>query len=134
MSEDFVKNANLLKTMLIIVYDDHGGFYERVDSLADAVPLLGQNSGKLGPRVPGFVVSPWTPARLVLKDTFSPGLLQIKRGVNSGIYAQEKTADSRCHNAFGRPGAFEDHAIPEIATDRNERHRSRRAELAGLRG
>ena len=71
MSEDFVKNANPLKTMLIIVYDDHGGFYEHVDSLAAAVARLGQNSGKLGPRVPGFVVSPWTPARPVLKDTFS---------------------------------------------------------------
>jgi phospholipase C len=32
--------------------------------------LTGQSSGKLGPRVPAFVVSPWTPARSVLKDTF----------------------------------------------------------------
>ena len=65
-------NQNRLweKTMLIIVYDEHGGFYDHVDPPNDRVPLLGQNSGKLGPRVPAFVVSPWTPRRTVLKDVF----------------------------------------------------------------
>jgi phospholipase C len=64
------KNPNWLNTMLIVVYDEHGGFYDHVQPPSDAVPLLGQNSGKLGPRVPAFVVSPWTPAGLVLKDQF----------------------------------------------------------------
>lgn len=64
------KNPNWLKTMLVIVYDEHGGFYDHVQPPSDAVPLIGQNSGKLGPRVPAFVVSPWTPAGLVLKDVF----------------------------------------------------------------
>jgi phospholipase C len=63
-------NPNWQKTMLIIVYDEHGGFYDHVDPPADAVPLLGQNSGKLGPRVPAFVISAWTRARSVLKDVF----------------------------------------------------------------
>ncbi len=64
------RNPNWEKTMLIIVYDEHGGFYDHVQPPTDSVPLLGQNSGKLGPRVPAFVVSPWTPARTVLKDVF----------------------------------------------------------------
>ena len=63
-------NANWLKTMLIVVYDEHGGFYDHVQPPSDALPLIGQNSGKLGPRVPAFVVSPYTPAGLVLKDVF----------------------------------------------------------------
>jgi phospholipase C len=63
-------NPHWQKTMLIIVYDEHGGFYDHVDPPSDAVPLLGQNSGKLGPRVPAFVVSAYTPARTVLKDVF----------------------------------------------------------------
>jgi phospholipase C len=63
------------KTMLIIVYDEHGGFYDHVDPPTNATPLLGQNSGKLGPRVPAFVVSPFTPAGLVLKDTFDHGTI-----------------------------------------------------------
>lgn len=68
-------NANWLHTMLVIVYDEHGGFYDHVQPPADATPLTGQNCGKLGPRVPAFVVSPWTPGGLVLKDTFDHGTI-----------------------------------------------------------
>jgi phospholipase C len=68
-------NPNWMRTMLIIVYDEHGGFYDHVQPPDNATPLLGQNSGKLGPRVPAFVVSPWTPAGLVLKETFDHGTI-----------------------------------------------------------
>jgi phospholipase C len=63
-------NPNWQKTMLVICYDEHGGFYDHVQPPSNAVPLTGQNSGKLGPRVPAFIVSPWTPAGMVLKDVF----------------------------------------------------------------
>ena len=68
-------NPNWAKTMLIIVYDEHGGFYDHVDPPDNATPLTGQNSGKLGPRVPAIVVSPFTPAGLVLKDVFDHGTI-----------------------------------------------------------
>lgn len=64
------RNPHWAKTMLIVVYDEHGGFYDHVDPPTNATALIGQNSGKLGPRVPAFVISPFTPAGLVLKDTF----------------------------------------------------------------
>ncbi|MEU6324736.1 alkaline phosphatase family protein [Streptomyces sp. NPDC047009] len=57
-------------TMLLVVYDEHGGFYDHVEPPIVSTSLTGQGSGRLGPRVPAFVVSPWTPARSVLKDTF----------------------------------------------------------------
>jgi phospholipase C len=57
-------------TMLVIVYDEHGGFYDHVQPPSSEVPLAGQPSGKFGPRVPAFVVSPYTPAGLVLKDVY----------------------------------------------------------------
>jgi phospholipase C len=63
------------KTMLIVVYDEHGGFYDHVDPPSNATPLLGQNSGKLGPRVPAFVISPFTPRGLVLKNVFDHGTI-----------------------------------------------------------
>lgn len=68
-------NPNADKTMLIIVYDEHGGFYDHVEPPDNATPLTGQFSGKLGPRVPAFVVSPYTPAGLVLKDVFDHGTI-----------------------------------------------------------
>jgi phospholipase C len=67
---DSERNPAWLQTILIIVYDEHGGFYDHVEPPLVATSLTGQGSGRLGPRVPAFVVSPWTPARSVLKDTF----------------------------------------------------------------
>ena len=66
-------NPNWADTMMIVVYDEHGGFYDHVDPPDNATPLLGQNSGKLGPRVPAFVISSYTPAGLALKDTYDHG-------------------------------------------------------------
>jgi hypothetical protein len=63
-------NPKWEKTMLVIVYDEHGGFYDHVQPPINAVPLAGQTTGKLGPRVPAFVVSPYTPAGLVLKNVY----------------------------------------------------------------
>jgi len=64
------KNPAWRQTMLLIVYDEHGGFYDHVEPPVASTSLTAQGTGRLGPRVPAFVVSPWTPARTVLKDTF----------------------------------------------------------------
>src|SRR5260370_32640598 len=56
--------------MLIIAYDEHGGFYDHVPPPA-ALPTgwTGQVHGfkfdQLGPRVPAVVVSPWIPGGLI---------------------------------------------------------------------
>jgi phospholipase C len=67
---DPAKNPAWRQTMLVIVYDEHGGFYDHVEPPIASTALTAQGTGRLGPRVPAFVVSPWTPARTVLKDTF----------------------------------------------------------------
>jgi phospholipase C len=67
---DPIRNPAWRETMLLVVYDEHGGFYDHVEPPIVATSLAGQSSGRLGPRVPAFVISPWTPARSVLKDTF----------------------------------------------------------------
>jgi phospholipase C len=82
-------NPNWAKTMLIIVYDEHGGFYDHIDPPDNATPLRGQNSGKLGPRVPAFVVSPFTPAGLVLKDVFDQ---RHYRGYGAAALLQSQSA------------------------------------------
>ena len=67
------------KTLLVITYDEHGGFYDHVvPPIADVRtrPMIVSDGGPSGPgpftsstlvthygaRVPTFVVSPWTPA------------------------------------------------------------------------
>jgi phospholipase C len=64
------RNPAWRETMLLVVYDEHGGFYDHVEPPVVPTSLSGQGTGRLGPRVPAFVVSPWTPARSVVKDTF----------------------------------------------------------------
>ncbi len=56
------------KTMVILTYDEHGGFYDHVPppAAADDSPALRQ----LGPRVPAFVISPWVGKASVSKTVY----------------------------------------------------------------
>ena len=69
------KNEELWQSsLLIIVYDEHGGFYDHVPQ-PPAIPPdtyrdgSGFNFNELGVRVPAVVVSPWL-AQGVISDTF----------------------------------------------------------------
>ncbi len=57
------------RTLLLIVYDEHGGFYDHVEpeNAADDDPAF----DKLGLRVPAIVVSPWVERGLVSHKVFS---------------------------------------------------------------
>jgi phospholipase C len=56
------------KTLVVITYDEHGGFYDHVPPPAaeDDHPAL----RKLGPRVPALVISPWVAERQVATTVF----------------------------------------------------------------
>ena len=64
------------KTLFIITYDEHGGFYDHVEPPTHVetknpdgsvtqtpIPPLSVGEPRLGVRVPGFVISPWHPGR-----------------------------------------------------------------------
>jgi len=55
------------KTLLVVTYDEHGGFYDHVEPPA-AAPVSGV--GRYGVRVPALVVSPWVNRGAVAKDVF----------------------------------------------------------------
>ncbi|HEV7912417.1 MAG TPA: alkaline phosphatase family protein [Albitalea sp.] len=57
------------RTLLIVTYDEHGGFYDHVQPPNDAPPLSGSFT-KLGPRVPAFLVSPLVGRASVVHDRF----------------------------------------------------------------
>lgn len=46
------------KTMLIITYDEHGGFFDHAPPLPVPASAGGRNFDTTGPRVPAFIVSP----------------------------------------------------------------------------
>ena len=57
------------KTLLVITYDEHGGFYDHQQPPNDAPPLRGGRT-TLGPRVPTFLVSPWIKRQDVIHSRF----------------------------------------------------------------
>ena len=50
--------ARWAKTMLVITYDEHGGFFDHFAPLSIPTMVAGQQIARTGVRVPGFVVSP----------------------------------------------------------------------------
>jgi phospholipase C len=67
-------------SLLIITYDEHGGFYDSVAPVAGVPPNDGSNNSslneygfqfdQLGVRVPAVIVSPWIPAGTVCSNQF----------------------------------------------------------------
>lgn len=76
-----IRNSPLWESsMFVIVYDEHGGFYDSVEPLAATPPgdsdttsrycKHGFTFNQYGVRVPAVVVSPWIPARTVSKTLY----------------------------------------------------------------
>jgi phospholipase C len=74
------------KTLMIVTYDEHGGFFDHVDPLPIPTSVSGFKFETTGVRVPGFVISPHgDPGRVfdgnldhtsilqLLADRFNPG-------------------------------------------------------------
>jgi phospholipase C len=71
-----IRNSSLWKnSLLIITWDEHGGFYDHVSPSpavppGDTQPATGNNKfgftfEQYGPRVPGVVISPWIPRNTI---------------------------------------------------------------------
>ena len=60
------------KTLLVVCYDEHGGFFDHVvPATAEALPKRGAETivVNYGVRVPAFLVSPWVPRGGVVKQS-----------------------------------------------------------------
>lgn len=62
--EAVVASPTWAKTLLIIVSDEHGGFYDHVAPPA-ATPAFPDGPATFGVRIPAFFISPWIPAGAV---------------------------------------------------------------------
>lgn len=87
------------RTMLIVSYDEHGGFYDhlvppdRIDTVqADGtiatrqIPPLANSIRQLGPRVPAFVVSPFIPGAGPDPRAVDPATARTRLNVSKRVY------------------------------------------------
>jgi phospholipase C len=73
----FRKSPRWLDSLLVIVYDEHGGLFDHVPPPSDNVanpsppePLTGFAFNRLGVRVPAIIVSPFIKAGTILRQRF----------------------------------------------------------------
>jgi phospholipase C len=73
----FRQSPRWLDSLLVIVYDEHGGLYDHVPPPSDNVPipsppepLTGFKFDRLGVRVPAVIVSPFIQAGTILRQRF----------------------------------------------------------------
>ncbi|CAN1121133.1 Non-specific phospholipase C6 [Linum perenne] len=79
--ESLRKSPQWNETMLVITYDEHGGFFDHVQTPFEGVPNPDGNTGpspfffnfdRLGVRVPTIMVSPWINKRTVISRPNGP--------------------------------------------------------------
>ena len=69
--ETVVASPHWERTLLVVLYDEHGGFYDHVPPPA-AAPVTPDAPATYGVRVPAFVISPWAAARSVFGHDATP--------------------------------------------------------------
>jgi phospholipase C len=87
------------RTMLIITYDEHGGFYDHLvppDSIETLqpdgttatrrIPPIANGIRQLGPRVPAFVISPFTPGAGPDPRAIDPTTARTRLNVSKRVY------------------------------------------------
>jgi phospholipase C len=65
-----MKSPQWTKTMLIVTYDEHGGFFDHMPPPPNEAKHESPAFTSLGARVPAFVVSPWVERQLVSETPF----------------------------------------------------------------
>jgi phospholipase C len=69
--ETVVASPHWERTLLVVLYDEHGGFYDHVPP-PTAVPVTPDLPAAYGVRVPAFVISPWVAAHSVFGHDATP--------------------------------------------------------------
>jgi phospholipase C len=102
-----------MSTLLVVLYDEHGGFYDHVQPPATVAPDEHTDQfafDKLGVRVPAILISPW----------LDPGVLQTQFDHTSLLrYAMEKWGLGALGNRAAQANSFAD-ALTRRATPRDD--------------
>jgi phospholipase C len=121
-----IQNDNLWKsTMLIVTYDEHGGFFDHVTPPAIPAQAGGVNFATTGVRVPAFIISPYvkpgsvfseivdtTSILRLLADRFTPGT-----PYSAAVAARQKNFSPLSTVLNNPPVATQPQPIPPVLLD-----------------
>lgn len=104
--------ARWAKTMLVITYDEHGGFFDHVPPLSIETTVAGQLLKTTGVRVPGFVISPYARPGVFHGDLDHTSLLQLiddkfgrGAGYSTAVNLRQKSLDRLLNTLVDKPMA-----------------------------
>jgi len=97
------------KTLMIVTYDEHGGFFDHVAPPSVRTNVNDVTLGTTGPRVPALLISPWVTERQVFSEALDhTSILQLLADLftSDGRYSDAVTARQqhfgRIANAFAK--------------------------------
>ena len=104
--------ARWSRTMLVITYDEHGGFFDHVPPLPIETMVAGQILKTTGVRVPGFVISPYARPGVFHGDLDHTSLLQLiddkfgrGAGYSTAVNLRQKSLDRLLNTLVDTPMA-----------------------------
>lgn len=115
------------ESMLIITWDEHGGFYDHVvPPKATRTGFLGQSYGyvfdQLGPRVPALVISPWCPKNLIehrkLEHSAVPATIEQLFGLSPLTVRDQAMLGLQSLATLHSPRQDAPFTLPAVATPR----------------
>ncbi|KAI4343599.1 hypothetical protein L6164_010933 [Bauhinia variegata] len=118
------------ETLLIITYDEHGGFYDHVETPFVNIPSPDGNTGpapyffkfdRLGVRIPTIMVSPWIKKGTVISSPKGPA--QTSEFEHSSIPATIKKMFNLSSNFLTHRGAWAgtfEHVVGELTSPRTD--------------
>lgn len=115
--------ARWTNTMLVVTYDEHGGFFDHVPPLAIADTINGTAIATTGVRVPAFIVSPYVRSGSVFTGALDhTSLLQLLddrfvkgQGYSIAVNQRQKQLDRILNALTDAPRAGAPPAMPQVS-------------------
>lgn len=109
------------KTMLVVTYDEHGGFFDHVPPLSIETMVSGQKFATTGVRVPAFVISPYARRGVFSGHLDHTSLLQLLDdrfgggpGYSTVVNERQKHLDRLLNTLVAQPGPTPALQLPAV--------------------
>ncbi len=112
------------KTLLIVTYDEHGGFFDHVPPLDIPATVSDHQFATSGLRVPALLISPYAPRAVFNRNLDHTSILQFLadrftrgHGYSDAVNSRQGFVDRIANALTAAPGDLRDDPIPQSVID-----------------